>query len=221
PVRSAVLQLDRRRIPVHGRRDHEKRGLAMRANGARSMRRIRFTPAQVLRRNARGVAAVELALVLPVLLVLVLGVIDFSRAIQFNNVLVHLTREGANLAARTTEQPAYILKALMDTATPLAMNTDGMMYISKIEGQSDGRAKLVAQYRPASGGKRSLRSDLVACSSWSAGGTCTPGGNQYVTLPVALKPGETVYAVESMYDYTLLTRYVVPTLPTLYSLTIL
>jgi len=185
------------------------------------MRRIRFTPAQVLRRNARGVAAVELALVLPVLLILALGVIDFSRAIQFNNVLVHLTREGANLAARTTEQPAYILRALMDTATPLEMNTDGMMYISKIEGRADGTGRLVAQYRPPSGGKGSLRSELVSCSgSWS-GGTCTPSGTQIVTLPVALNPGETVYAVESMYDYTLLTRYVVPTLPTLYSLTIL
>lgn len=191
----------------------------MKPDGNRKQMRIHSF--RLPRRHARGVAAVELALVLPILLVLMLGVVDFARAIQFNNVLVHLTREGANLAARTTEQPGYILRALMDTATPLEMNTDGMMFISKIEGQSDGRAKLVAQYRPPSGGKGSLRSELASCvGSWS-GGTCTPSGNQYVTLPVALNPGETVYAVESMYDYTLLTRYVVPTLPTLYSLTIL
>lgn len=193
----------------------------MKLSGNRNVDRRYSGRSRAGRRHARGLATVELALVLPVLLVLVLGVIDFSRAIQFNNVLVHLTREGANLAARTTEQPAYILKALMDTATPLEMNTDGMMYISKIEGRADGTGRLVAQYRPPSGGKGSLRSELVSCSgSWS-GGTCTPSGTQIVTLPVALNPGETVYAVESMYDYTLLTRYVVPTLPTLYSLTIL
>jgi len=182
---------------------------------------MRNTSPLLRRRHARGIATVELALVLPVLLILVLGVVDFARAIQFNNVLVHLTREGANLAARTTEQPAYILRTLMDTATPLEMNTDGMMFISKIEGRADGTGRLVAQYRPPSGGKGSLRSELVSCSgSWS-GGTCTPSGTQIVSLPVNLNPGETIYAVESMYDYTLLTRYVVPTLPTLYSLTIL
>lgn len=189
--------------------------------GRPSMDTTRIPSLHLLRRHARGVAALELALVLPILLVLALGVIDFSRAIQFNNVLVHLTREGANLAARTTEQPAYILKALMDTATPLEMNSAGMMYISKIEGRADGRGRLVAQYKPPSGGKGSLGSELVSCSgSWS-GGTCTPGGTQIVSLPVTLNAGEIVYAVESMYDYTLLTRYVVPTLPKLHSMTIL
>ncbi len=189
--------------------------------GAPDQGRIAIVVRRLRRRYASGVATVELALVLPVLLVLALGVIDFSRAIQFNNVLVHLTREGANLAARTTEPPAYILKALMDTATPLEMNRDGMMYITKLQGQRDGPPRVLNQYRPASGGKGSLRSALVTCNgAWSAG-TCTPSGTQTVTLPVALNEGEIVYAVESMYDYTLLTRYVVPTLPTLYSLTIL
>lgn len=176
------------------------------------------------RRYARGVAAVELALVLPVLLILVLGVIDFARAIQFNNILVHLTREGANLAARTTLEPTYILKALMDTAAPMEMNTDGMMYITQLIGQKGGSAKLVAQYVPTSGGKPALKSKLVTCvGSWS-NGKCTPTGKPPpVPLPngVTLNEGETVYAVESLYDYTLLTRYVVQTLPQLYSLTIL
>lgn len=175
------------------------------------------------RRYARGVATIELALMLPVLLLLVLGVVDFARAIQFNNILVHLTREGANLAARTTAEPTYILKALMDTATPMKMNTDGMMYITQVIGQRNGSARLVAQYRPTSGGKFSLGSKLVACSGRWSSGKCEPSGTQTVPLPngVLLNEGETVYAVESMYDYTMLTHYVVPTLPRLYSLTIL
>ncbi len=181
-------------------------------------------PARARRRvRASGLATIEFALVLPILLLLVLGVIDLSRAIQFNNVLVHLTREGANLAARTTEPPDYILRTLMSTATPLTMNTDGMMYITKLVGEPDGRARVEEQYRPTVGGKRALGSTLWSCSgAWRADGSCTmPATRPIISLTVPLLDGETVYAVESFYDYTLLTRYVISTDPRLYSLTIL
>jgi len=180
------------------------------------------TTVRMPRCRERGVALIELALVLPVLLLLALGVIDFARAIQFNNVVNHLSREGANLAARSGEQPQFILKALMDTAEPLEMNTSGMMYITKLTGQSDGRAIVDAQYRPLTGGDSSLISRIWGgCPAWSSG-TCTvPLTSPVVTLSVPLTQGETVYAVESLYDYTLLTRYVLTSDPLLYSLTIL
>lgn len=172
-------------------------------------------------RYARGVAAVELALVLPILLLLVLGVVDFARAIQFNNILVHLTREGANLAARTTADPTYILKTLMDTATPMKMNTDGMMYITKLVGREDGRANVDEQHRPETGGKRSLESRIWSCSNWSGARCNLPNTRPIVSLPMNLREGETVYAVEALYDYTLLTRYVISDDPRLYSFTVL
>lgn len=173
------------------------------------------------RRRTRGISLVELALVLPVLLLLVLGVVDFSRAIQFNNILVNLTREGANLSARTTEQPQYILRALIDTATPLAMNADGIMYITKLVGRSDGRANVDEQHRPETGGKRSLNSRIWICSNWSSGRCNVPNTRPIVSLPTTLREGETVYAVEALYDYTLLTRYVISDDPRLYSFTVL
>jgi len=175
------------------------------------------------RRRARGVAAIELALVLPVLLILALGVIDFSRAIQFNNVLVHLSREGANLSARTTETPDYILAALMDNAAPLDMNREGMMYITKLIGRPDGSARVDGQWRHSSKGKRTLASQVYACPSWSGSGsgTCNVPSNRTLRLAVNLLDGETVYAVEALYDYTLLTRYVISEDPRLYALTIL
>ena len=178
-------------------------------------------------RRTRGVALVALALVLLVLLVLVLGVIDFSRMIQFNNVLISLTREGANLAARSTEPPQFIVKTLMDTAQPLQMNTDGMMYITKLVGNGTTQARVAAQYRSTSGGKTTLSSALWACTSWSAGVCSVPGTagppdtRPTVTLPVALTNGETVYAVEAFYDYTLFTRFVLSSNPLLSSVTIL
>jgi len=182
---------------------------------------LRKGPTPSGRRRTRGISLVELALVLPVLLLLVLGVVDFSRAIQFNNILVNLTREGANLSARTTEQPQYILRALIDTATPLDMNADGIMYITKLVGRSDGRANVDEQHRPATGGKRSLNSRVWTCSNWSGGVCNVPNNRPIVSLPTTLREGETVYAVEALYDYTLLTRYVISDDPRLYSFTVL
>ncbi len=53
-------------------------------------------------RNAgrdRGAAAVEFALLLPVLLLLVFGLIDFGRALNAQITLTQAAREGARLAA--------------------------------------------------------------------------------------------------------------------------
>lgn len=50
-------------------------------------------------RSERGAAAVELALVLPVLLVLVLGIVEFGRAFQVQATLAAAAREGARVFA--------------------------------------------------------------------------------------------------------------------------
>jgi Flp pilus assembly protein TadG len=47
----------------------------------------------------RGAAAVEFALLLPVLLMLVFGIIDFGRALNAQITLTQAAREGARLAA--------------------------------------------------------------------------------------------------------------------------
>ena len=47
----------------------------------------------------RGAAAVEFALLLPVLLLLIFGIIDFGRALNAQITLTQAAREGARLAA--------------------------------------------------------------------------------------------------------------------------
>jgi Flp pilus assembly protein TadG len=47
----------------------------------------------------RGAAAVEFALLLPVLLMLVFGIVDFGRALNAQITLTQAAREGARLAA--------------------------------------------------------------------------------------------------------------------------
>ena len=70
-------------------------------------------------RDERGTAVVEMALVLPVLLLLVLGILDFGKAFNYWNDTNHLAAEGARFAAvnRTPgggDLKAYI-KAQADT----------------------------------------------------------------------------------------------------------
>ena len=50
-------------------------------------------------RDERGQALVEFALVLPILLILVLGIIEFGRAWNLHQTITHAAREGARLAA--------------------------------------------------------------------------------------------------------------------------
>jgi Flp pilus assembly protein TadG len=49
-------------------------------------------------RHEAGTAVVEFALVLPVLLILLFGIIDFARALNYQNDLTHLANEGARWA---------------------------------------------------------------------------------------------------------------------------
>ena len=55
--------------------------------------------------NERGAAAVEFALVLPLLLLLVLGIIEFSRLYNIQISLTNAAREGARSMAIHNSQP--------------------------------------------------------------------------------------------------------------------
>lgn len=57
-------------------------------------------------RDVRGAAAVEFALVLPFLVVLVFGIIDFGRALFVYNYLTSAVREGGRFAAVQQVPPA-------------------------------------------------------------------------------------------------------------------
>lgn len=185
---------------------------------------------------SQGQSLIELALLLPfILLVLVFGVIDYARAIQFNNILVAMSREGANLASRTSETPQNIIRALINTAEPLVMGTRGRVYITQIMGRKvvptcvdspptfcTTYPQVQAQTRAITGAS-TLPSKVWTCAAgWNSSGGCNSvPANASATLPMTLKDGEEVYAVETLYDYTVLVSYVMSTAPKLYSLTVL
>jgi Flp pilus assembly protein TadG len=64
----------------------------------------------------RGAAAVEFALVLPLLLLLVFGIIDFGRALNAQLTLTQAAREGVRLAA--LGYPAADVQAQAQAAAP-------------------------------------------------------------------------------------------------------
>lgn len=165
------------------------------------------------RRHSCGIAAVEFALVLPVLMLLLFMVVDLSRAIQAKIILLNISREGANLASRATSDLAgssqTIMDALAASTPPLDMNRRGMIYITKLMGPATaGKPNIVLeQYRWYAGFRTSgyqPASKVWTCNSWASGTCAVPKGNSAPSATLMqnqLADGELIYVVESFYNF--------------------
>jgi hypothetical protein len=75
-----------------------------------------------LERTERGAVAIEFALVLPLLMMLVFGIIDFSRAYYTLNQIISSVREGARYAAVLEDpiaQQADVKKVVREFGLPM------------------------------------------------------------------------------------------------------
>ena len=86
---------------------------------------------------SRGIAAVEFALILPLLVILAFGTIDFGRLIHARLVVTNVSREGGNLASRYRDvtilaQANDLLNLLQVSGKPLDLDSDGKIWITKI-----------------------------------------------------------------------------------------
>ncbi|MCC2960746.1 pilus assembly protein [Massilia sp. IC2-278] len=193
----------------------------------------------------RGLAAVEFALVLPLLMLLLFGMIDAARALQANIIMVNIGREGANLVARGGTQletgSQDIIYALMASAPPLNVQQRGMVYITRVMGVTSGgasRSVVVDQYRwddaarnlgyRASGYAPASR--IFACPAWNAGlcsGINSKNRPASAVMDGKLGDGEVVYVVETFYKFDMfmtsfsMDSLSLPTIgPDLYSMTV-
>lgn len=178
----------------------------------------------VLARRSAGVAAVEFALVLPILLLLLLCVVDFGRAIQADMILLNLSREGANLSSRGAlslqNSSQAIIESLVLTAPPLDMKRRGMIYITRVMGYKGKsgtvRNVVLEQYRwddraKGTGYNSSAyapASRVWNCPNWGSDGGCANigSGDDAPTvdlMPGALADGDVIYAVESYYNFNM------------------
>lgn len=82
------------------------------------------------RRSESGVALIEFAFVLPILLVLAMGMLDFGRAFHMKSMLDQAAREGARVAV-VTSPDADIVESRVDAVlasggiTPTSVTIDG------------------------------------------------------------------------------------------------
>lgn len=151
-----------------------------------------------------GAAALETALLLPVLVLLALAAADLARALQAHLALVAISREGASLAARDTRPLRAGIQSVMDTlaasALPLDMRADGMLFVTRVMG-SAGMPLALEHYRWRAG-MLDAQATVARCSSWDEDGGCAmPSGP--AALPAAGVPddGEVVHAFEARYRF--------------------
>jgi hypothetical protein len=81
----------------------------------------------------RGASLLELAILLPVLVVLAFGLIDLGQLIHARLVMTNVSREGGSLAARSVLSASDLATMLQSSATPFNLSTQGKIYIIKIK----------------------------------------------------------------------------------------
>jgi TadE-like protein len=138
------------------------------------------------RRDQSAQALLEIAFLLPMLGVLVMGTADYSRAIYDTQVMTNLAGEGSSLASRGT--------TLADTVTAVAADSDidladlGCVVVSSVTSPSAGSYQLTGQ---AISGTCNIGSSYVGC--YPVGGKCT---STAANLPTSV---QNVLAANSIY----------------------
>jgi len=117
-------------------------------------------------RNDKGVAALELCLILPVLLVMVFAIIDFGLLINARLIIANIAREGGNLASRDIKAGNDLIKMLQASAKPLNLQGDGRICISSIVAGTLHNPPAISGTDP-----QVCVGSLAASSHISAGGT--------------------------------------------------
>jgi Flp pilus assembly protein TadG len=87
---------------------------------------IPMTKSQSRNKNRRGTATVELALVLPLFFMVVLGIIEFGRAMMVSNVVTNAAREGARMAVidgSTNTSVQQAINAMLTQATGVSASS--------------------------------------------------------------------------------------------------
>jgi Flp pilus assembly protein TadG len=135
-----------------------------------------------------GQAAVEFALVAALMLVLLLAIIDFGRALNYMQVMVGLTRQGSNLASRGTSL-AQSAAAVVAGSAPLNLGNNGEVTVTSVANINNVNT-ITGQ--ASQGG--------ISCTSRIGQGV----GNR-AAIPSAaatmLQNGQTIFITEVCYSY--------------------
>jgi TadE-like protein len=171
-------------------------------------------------RNERGQSIIETAIILPLLLVIVLGVVEVSYALMDQHVVTKLTREGANLISRDTSlgDAANALKAM--AGRPVNFDTNARLIFTVVrKGATTGTSNFGMDiiYQRYEYGALSASSALQPKGSpsfgvppdYSAPNADTDTSLQLTGLPTGLTvgTGSMVYVAEVFTKHDLITPF--------------
>lgn len=144
-----------------------------------------------IRGRESGQALVEFTFVAMMMCVLVFGLIDASRALLIRQVMVNVTREGANLVSRGTT-PVNAVFAVSQSAAPLDISKYGRVIVTTIIRDSDGNLKVTDQQ--FGGGLANTPSKVAPQGI----------GSSSVNLPVSelIPEGHSIAVTEVYYQFT-------------------
>jgi Flp pilus assembly protein TadG len=167
--------------------------------------------------SASGQSMIEFALVLPLLLLLVLGVVELSYALLDQHVVTKLTREGSNLISRDVSlQDAATAMATMSTP-PVKFPGGATIIFSVVKkGTTTGTSNYNQDilYQRYSYGSLAATSQLTTAGAGSFGAgpdfiannSDSDTSLRVTNLPAGLlTPGGMVYVTEIYTSHTLLT----------------
>ncbi len=177
----------------------------------------------VLRRlaSSSGQSVIEFALVMPIVVVLVLGVIELGSALQDQHLITKLTREGSNLISRdTTVEDAATALRLMTSAPVNFENGSSKMIFSVVKrGATTGSPnydKMVLYQRYVYGSFAGVSNIKIAgggsfggAPDYAAASSDSNTGLQVTNLPANLVSvkGGMIYITEIFTKHTMLTPF--------------
>jgi Flp pilus assembly protein TadG len=96
-----------------------------------------------MQRNNSGQALVELALIMPMLMIFVFGIVDYTRALYDQEVITNLAGEGSSMASRATPLAETVTAVWSDA--DIDMTDNGCVIVTSVSSPSSGSYKVTAQ----------------------------------------------------------------------------
>jgi hypothetical protein len=173
-----------------------------------------------LLKDSRGQSVVEMAVVLPLLLIVVLGVIEVSYALLDQHVVTKMTREGSNLISRETSLADAVNALKSMSGRPVNFNSNSKVIFSVVRrGSTTGTNNfdkdiLYQRYEYGAIAGTSAISTRGAGSygtgpEYEANNADGDSNLQVTTLPagIVLSTGGTLYITEIFTTHELITPF--------------